>query len=100
MRAQLAPGTRCVLEHGGATPVIVAANTNFDNALPKLLKGGFYYAGHVCVSVQRIFVHRSRECELATGLADMASVLRVGDPKRENSQVGPIDMPCRGGKDR
>ena len=59
LRSKLAPGARCALEHGGAAPAIVAADADLDLAVPKLVKGGFYHAGQVCVSVQRIFAHRS-----------------------------------------
>ena len=59
LRSQLAPGTRCALEHGGAAPVIVAADADLAQAVPALAKGGFYHAGQVCVSVQRVFAHRS-----------------------------------------
>ena len=57
LRSKLAPGVRCALEHGGAAPVIVEADADIDDALPLLAKGGFYHAGQVCVSVQRVFVH-------------------------------------------
>lgn len=69
LRSLLAPGTRCVLEHGGAAPVIVAADADLDTVVPKLLKGGFYHAGQVCVSVQRVFAHRSLAETLAQRLA-------------------------------
>ena len=59
LRSQVAPGTRCALEYGGAAPAIVAAGADLDYALPLLLKGGFYHAGQVCVSVQRVFAERS-----------------------------------------
>ncbi|MEL0112555.1 MAG: aldehyde dehydrogenase family protein, partial [Rickettsiales bacterium] len=49
LRSKLAPGTRCALEHGGAAPVILAADADLDDALPRLAKGGFYHAGQVCV---------------------------------------------------
>ena len=58
LRRQLAPGTRCSLEHGGVAAVIVAADADLDYAVPLLVKGGFYHAGQVCVSVQRIFADR------------------------------------------
>jgi acyl-CoA reductase-like NAD-dependent aldehyde dehydrogenase len=48
LRSLLAPGTRCALEHGGAAPVIVAADADLDDAVPKLLKGGFYHAMQAC----------------------------------------------------
>lgn len=90
LRSQLAAGTRCALEHGGTAPVIVAEDADFDLTVPKLLKGGFYHAGQVCVSVQRIYVHRSRAREFAERLAVGARALQVGDPTDEMTEVGPL----------
>ena len=90
LRSKLSPGTRCALEHGGAAPVIMTEDADIGEAIPKLLKGGFYHAGQVCVSVQRIFVHRSIAAELAKKLTDGASALTVGDPTLAETQVGPL----------
>jgi len=90
LRSRLAAGTRCALEHGGVAPVIVAADGNIKKALPSLMKGAFYHAGQVCVSVQRIFVHASIARELAERIAMQAKVLRVGDPLSEQTEVGPL----------
>ena len=93
LRSKLSPGTRCALEHGGAAPVIVEEDADFDEMLPALLKGGFYHAGQVCVSVQRIFAHE-QICEpLATRLAEMAEQLVVGNPLEESTEVGPLILP-------
>ncbi len=90
LRSKLAPGTRCALEHGGAAPVILAADADLDDALPRLAKGGFYHAGQVCVSVQRIFAHSSIAEKAAKGLADLASRMKVGDPTLADTEVGPL----------
>lgn len=94
LRSQLAPGARCALEHGGAAPVIVAGDADLDAVIPKLLKGGFYHAGQVCVSVQRVFVQRSLARALAERLAAGADALRVGDPTLEETEVGPLIRPA------
>ncbi len=93
LRSKLAPGARCALEHGGVAPVIVAADADLDLAVPKLLKGGFYHAGQVCVSVQRIFAHRSIAPELTARLAEGAAQLLIGDPTDEATKVGPLIRP-------
>jgi acyl-CoA reductase-like NAD-dependent aldehyde dehydrogenase len=93
LRSRLAPGTRCALEHGGVAPVVIARDADIDKALPGLLKGAFYHAGQVCVSVQRIFVHISIARELADKMADQARVLVVGDPLAEQTEVGPLIRP-------
>jgi len=90
LRSKLAPGARCALEHGGAAPAIVTADADFDSAVPKLVKGGFYHAGQVCVSVQRIFAHRSIAETLGRRIAEKARQLKVGDPTLPETEVGPL----------
>ena len=93
LRSQLAPGTRCALEHGGVAPVIVAADADLADALPRLAKGAFYHAGQVCVSVQRVFAQRAIVRELVEGLARIANALVVGDPTLPETEVGPLIRP-------
>jgi acyl-CoA reductase-like NAD-dependent aldehyde dehydrogenase len=90
LRSKLAPGARCALEHGGAAPAIVAADADLDSAVAKLVKGGFYHAGQVCVSVQRVFAHRSVVQALSARLAEQARRLKVGDPTLPATDVGPL----------
>lgn len=90
LRSKLAPGTRCALEHGGAAPVIMAADADLDDCLPRLAKGGFYHAGQVCVSVQRVFAHASIADKVAQGLADLGATMKVGDPTSAETEVGPL----------
>jgi acyl-CoA reductase-like NAD-dependent aldehyde dehydrogenase len=90
LRSKLAPGTRCALEHGGAAPVIMDEDADVKDALPLLAKGGFYHAGQVCVSVQRVFAHESIADAVAEGLTDLAKKLVVGDPTDAATEVGPL----------
>jgi acyl-CoA reductase-like NAD-dependent aldehyde dehydrogenase len=94
LRSKLAPGTRCALEHGGAAPVLVAEDADLDSALPLISKGGFYHAGQVCVSVQRVFAHRNIARDLAARLAQAATALNVGDPTLLDTEVGPLIRPA------
>ena len=93
LRSKLAPGTRCALEHGGSAPVIIDQSAPVDTIIDSLLKGGFYHAGQVCVSVQRVFAHESVCVELAEKLAAKASQLKVGDQLDPNTEVGPLILP-------
>jgi acyl-CoA reductase-like NAD-dependent aldehyde dehydrogenase len=93
LRSQLAPGARCALEHGGAAPVIVAGDADLDKVLPSLARGGFYHAGQVCVSVQRVYCHASTARKLAEDLAALATALKVGDPIAADTEVGPLIRP-------
>lgn len=94
LRSKLAPGTRCALEHGGVAPVIVDRHTDFETMVPLLLKGGFYHAGQVCVSVQKVLVHED-DCEaLSSALVNGANKLIVGDPASKQTEVGPLILPA------
>ncbi|MEX2566407.1 MAG: aldehyde dehydrogenase family protein [Cyclobacteriaceae bacterium] len=90
LKSKLAPGTRCALEHGGAAPVIVEPDADVEDMLPLLVKGGFYHAGQVCVSVQKVFVHEKLAKKLAEDMATAAKKLKVGDPLDEATEVGPL----------
>jgi acyl-CoA reductase-like NAD-dependent aldehyde dehydrogenase len=90
LRSRLAPGTRCALEHGGAAPVIVDHDADLKDALPLLAKGGFYHAGQVCVSVQKVFVHEKIVDKFSKQLVKLAEKLVVGDPTDEKTEVGPL----------
>ena len=90
LRSKLAAGTRCAFEHGGVAPVIMTENADVDAAIPGLAKGGFYHAGQVCVSVQRVYAHHSIAREVADKIADIAKTMRVGDPLLDTTEVGPL----------
>ncbi|MFP6754886.1 MAG: aldehyde dehydrogenase family protein [Alphaproteobacteria bacterium] len=93
LRSKLAHGTRAALEHGGAAPVIVAADADLDDAVPRMVKGGFYHAGQVCVSVQRVFAHADIARSLAEQIAQQAGALIVGDPTNPETEIGPLIRP-------
>lgn len=90
LRSKLAPGARCALEHGGAAPVIIEADADIESALPMLAKGGFYHAGQVCVSVQRVYAHKSIARRVAESLGKLGDNMRVGDPTSMDTDIGPL----------
>jgi acyl-CoA reductase-like NAD-dependent aldehyde dehydrogenase len=93
LRSKLAPGTRCALEHGGVAPVILGADADLDRAIPALVKGGYYHAGQVCVSVQRIFADARVRAEVIERMKQAVEALIVGDPADEKTEVGPLIQP-------
>lgn len=94
LRSKLAPGARCALEHGGVAPVICMADADLDDAIPLLAKGGFYHAGQVCVSVQRVYAQKAIAESLAQRLSEAAQKMTVGDPRSAETEVGPLIAPA------
>ncbi|PKA45187.1 aldehyde dehydrogenase family protein [Rhizobium sullae] len=93
LKSKLSPGTRCALEHGGAAPVIVDRSANLDVIVGAIVKGGYYHAGQVCVSAQRLFVHEDILTAFTDTLAAKVGTLRVGDPTLKETEVGPLILP-------
>ena len=93
LRSKLPPGTRCALEHGGAAPAIIDRSADLDRIIEPLTKGGYYHAGQVCVSVQRIYVHADLERAFLDRFAARVRALEVGDPLLPETEVGPLILP-------
>ncbi|HEY4263293.1 MAG TPA: aldehyde dehydrogenase family protein [Schlesneria sp.] len=93
LRSRLPPGTRYSLEHGGAAPVIIDRSANLANVIEPIAKGGYYHAGQVCVSVQRIFIHTDILQEFLDQFSSRVTRLRVGDPLLVDTEVGPLIHP-------
>lgn len=81
------------MEHGGAAPAIIDRDADLDRLIEPLVKGGYYHAGQVCVSVQRIYVHADLERAFLDRFAARVAALRVGDPVRPETEVGPLILP-------
>ena len=93
LRSRLHPGVRCALEHGGVAPSIVTANADLAKAIPAIAKGGFYHAGQVCVSTQRVYVEQPLYKDFVTKLGEAVSALVVGAATEESTDVGPLIRP-------
>ena len=93
-----APRKRVNLELGNATPVIVAADADLEDAAAKVAANAFSFAGQSCISVQRVYVERPAYDAFIARLVPRVEALRVGDPADEETDVGPMIAP--GERDR
>jgi acyl-CoA reductase-like NAD-dependent aldehyde dehydrogenase len=78
------------LELGNATPVVVEADAELDQAATKLATNAFAFAGQSCISVQRIYVHRSAYQDFIGRFIPKVEALQVGDPAQDDTDVGPV----------
>src|SRR4249919_2951185 len=78
------------LELGNATPVIVAADANVEDAATRCAANAFSFAGQSCISVQRIFVQETVYDRFRDAFLPRVEALVVGDPADEETDVGPL----------
>ena len=78
------------LELGGNAAVIVHEDANLDLAATRIATGGFMNAGQVCISVQRVLVHRPVYEQTLDKILTAVQGLKVGDPREPATDVGPM----------
>ena len=81
---------RVVLELGGNAGVIVDKTADLDWAVRRMLVGAYTYAGQVCISVQRMYVHEDIWDPFMERFIEGARALKVGDPPDASTDVGPM----------
>ena len=81
---------RVTLELGGNGGLIVDDSADLDFAARRAAYGAFVHAGQVCLSVQRIFVHRSVYAGFLKRFVTETERLVAGDPTDERTIVGPL----------
>jgi acyl-CoA reductase-like NAD-dependent aldehyde dehydrogenase len=81
---------KVVLELGGNAGVIVDKSADLDWAVKRILVGGFTYAGQVCISVQRMYVHEDVWDAFMGRFIEGAKALKLGDPLDPETDVGPM----------
>ncbi len=78
-----------VLELGGNAGVIVD-DWDLDDAVARIIFGAFYQSGQSCISVQRVLVRDDIYDPLRDKLVEAASKLKSGDPRKEETFIGPM----------
>ena len=78
------------LELGGNNAFIVLDDADLDAATAAGAFSAFQFQGQVCFAAGRHIVHESLASEYVDALRDKAQKLRMGDPYREDVQLGPI----------
>ncbi|MFI6761030.1 aldehyde dehydrogenase family protein [Micromonospora sp. NPDC050417] len=82
--------TRITLELGGNDPAIVLPDVDVPGMAEKLFWAAFSNTGQICLAAKRIYIHADIYEELTQALAAYAATVRIGDPRQEGTQLGPI----------
>jgi acyl-CoA reductase-like NAD-dependent aldehyde dehydrogenase len=81
---------RLLLELGGKGACIVLDDADLAQAVTALVSVWAFHSGQICTAPTRAIVDRRIHDELVDRLAAAAPLLRVGDPARAETVVGPV----------
>lgn len=79
-----------ILELGSNSPNIVHEDADVPMAVDLLVKSAFSYAGQVCISAQRIYVHHKIWTVFCDRFMDQVHQLTLGDPADAATDLGPM----------
>jgi vanillin dehydrogenase len=82
--------TPAVLELGGKNSLIVLDDADLEYAVDAVAFGAYMNSGQICMSADRVIVHRSVADEFTARLAEKASQLPSGDPRHPGTLIGPL----------
>ena len=88
--AAVAGVKRLSLELGANCPVIVLPDADLEQVSAAIALGGYVNAGQVCISVQRVLVHRDVHGDLLDALRPKVESIRVGDPFEDGTQLSAL----------
>lgn len=81
---------KTTMELGSNSALIVEPDAPLDKIIPRCVEGAFAFAGQVCISLQRIFVHESIYSEFSKRFIEKTKQLKVGDPLEEDTDLSAM----------
>ncbi len=81
---------KVTLELGSNAALIVEPDVVLDKVIPRCVEGAFSYAGQVCISLQRVYVHETIYEEFCKRFIERAKQLKVGDPLDEDTDISAM----------
>ncbi len=81
---------KSVLELGGSDPFIVMPSADLPAAITAAVKSRCINNGQSCIAAKRFIIHDDVYDEFETGFVAAIEALRIGDPMRETTDLGPL----------
>jgi len=78
------------LELGANCPLIILPDADLEKVAEATAVGGYANAGQVCISTQRILVHRRVYGDFLDVLKPKVEAIKVGDPLAEETRLGTM----------
>jgi len=80
----------CSLELGGKNSMIIMADADFDEAVEGALRGSFSNTGQLCISIERLYVHRDLYDRFVTRFAARANEMTLGQELNFEEDLGSL----------
>lgn len=81
---------RVALELSGKAPNIILDDADFTKAIPMAVNACFMNNGQACIAGSRLLVPENRLEEVKELVVRAISGLKVGDPEKEETSIGPL----------
>jgi acyl-CoA reductase-like NAD-dependent aldehyde dehydrogenase len=88
--AQVAGIKKLSLELGSNCPLIIMDDADLNLAAQATAIGGYVNAGQVCISTQRVIVHRKVYADYLDALKGPVEALKVGDPLADDTKLSAL----------
>jgi acyl-CoA reductase-like NAD-dependent aldehyde dehydrogenase len=88
--AKVAGLKKLSLELGSNSPLVVMPDADLDKVAEATAVGGYVNAGQVCISTQRVLVHRKVYADFLSVLKPRVEALKVGDPLTEDTKISAM----------
>lgn len=86
------------LELGGKSPTIILEDADLDAAIAGAANAIYFNGGQVCVAGSRLYAHKKVFDKVLSGVAQIASTLKLGHGLNQETQMGPLVSKAHAGK--
>ena len=81
---------KVTMELGNNSATIIDETSNIEKAVPRCVVSAFACSGQVCISLQRLYVHRNVADKFIEEFVKKVKALKVGNPLDKDTDVGPM----------
>ena len=81
---------KVTMELGNNSGTIIEPDADLSAAVPRCVMSAFANSGQVCISLQRLYVHKGVAKEFTKRFVEETKKLKVGNPLEKDCDVGPM----------
>jgi acyl-CoA reductase-like NAD-dependent aldehyde dehydrogenase len=81
---------KVTMELGNNSGTIIEPDADLDAAVPRCVVSAFANSGQVCISLQRLYLHRKIAGEFTRRFVEATARVKVSNPLEKDCDVGPM----------